>query len=388
MLSGRSLPLIPPFPGPAALLQVLVPVLPVGGRPGGYGVALLGVLLPELLCGLLSRPVRVQAQDDLFQMRVLPQVGVQRPLVQSAQGYGVAGNRPVQGAEAHEVDGGLEHRNPIQGGVTGEPEGHALVAAGGIPLEAGAAQVVGAALAGEYRLSSAVPAHEHAVVVQAVLVQQAGLDEASDHLGGDASLLKIGKHPPLVLVGDGQGKGRLFLLRGWSRAWDGGVPGAVSIELQQVGHGIPESLPAELLQESDGVPAGAVGVALPGPAVFDAKTVHLPGGVVAAAQPPDAVAQVFQQVRQVCPFGSLHLLVREAEGWGCALSRSDHLLWRNEKNPPEHPTLGMLWGFSSAVDCCGVLAGGLTRPFPRPTGRGSVPPGAGGRRRPAGPHRG
>jgi len=135
-----------------------------------------------------------------------------------------------------------------------------------------------------------VPAHEHAVVMQAVLIQQAGLDEAPDHLGGDASLLKIGKHPPLVLVGDGQGKGRLFLLRGWSRARGGGVPGAVSVELQQVGHGIPESLPAELLQEGDGVPACAVGVALPGSAVFDDQAVHLSGGVVAAAQSPDAVA--------------------------------------------------------------------------------------------------
>ncbi len=50
---------------------------------------------------------------------------------------------------------------------------------------------------------------DHAVVVQAVLIQQAGFDEAPDHLGGDASLLKIGKHPPLVRVGDGQDEGRL-----------------------------------------------------------------------------------------------------------------------------------------------------------------------------------
>ncbi|MCI9512699.1 MAG: S-layer homology domain-containing protein, partial [Oscillibacter sp.] len=48
--------------------------------------------------------------------------------------------------------------------------------------------------------------------------------------------------------------------------------------------------------------------------------VHLPGGVVATAQAADGVAQVFQQVRQVCPLGGLHFLVREAEGWGCALS--------------------------------------------------------------------
>ena len=155
----------------------------MGGRPGGYGVALLGVLLLELLCGLLSRPVRVQAQNNLFQMEILTQVSVQRPLVQSAQGYGVAGDRPVQGAEAHEVDGSLEHRHPIQGRVAEEPEGHALVAAGGVPLKTGAAQVVGAALAGEYRLSAAVSANKYTVVMQAVLVQQAGLDKAPDYLG-------------------------------------------------------------------------------------------------------------------------------------------------------------------------------------------------------------
>ena len=272
------------------MLQKLVPVLPVGGRPGGYGVALLGVLLPELLCGLLSRPVRVQAQDNLFQMRVLPQVGVQRPLVQSAQGHGVAGDRPVQGAEAHQVDRGLEHRHPIQGGVAGEPEGYAFVAAGGIPLEAGAAQVIGAALAGEYRLAATVPAHEHAVVMQAVLVQQAGLDKAPDHLGGNASLLKIGKHPPLILVGYGQGKGRFLLLLDWPGARGGGVPGTLAVELQQVIDGFSETLTLELLEKGDGVPAGTVGVALPDPAVLDAEAVHLPGGVVAAAQPPDAVA--------------------------------------------------------------------------------------------------
>ena len=180
-----------------------------------------------------------------------------------------------------------------------------------IPLEAGAVQVIGAALAGEYRLAAAIPAHEHAVVVQAVLIQQTGLDEAPDHLGGDASLLKIGKHPPLVMMGDGQGKGGLLLRLGGFGTWGGGVPGALAIELQQVVDGLPEILAAELLQESDGVPTLAVGVALPGAAVLDADAVHLPGGVVTAAYPPDAVAQVFQQVRQIRVLSGLHLLVRE-----------------------------------------------------------------------------
>ena len=29
------------------------------------------------------------------------------------------------------------------------------------------------------------------------------VDKATDDLGGDASLLKIGKHPPLICMGDG-----------------------------------------------------------------------------------------------------------------------------------------------------------------------------------------
>ena len=101
----------------------------------------------------------------------------------------------------------------------------------------------------------------------------------------------------------------------------GGIPGAVSVEFQQVVHRLPGILAAEFLQKCDGVSASAVGVPLPGSPVLDADAVHLPGGVVPAAYPADAVAQVFQQVRQVCPLGSFHLLICEAKG--CILFRVD-----------------------------------------------------------------
>lgn len=55
-------------------------------------------------------------------------------------------------------------------------------------------------------LAAAVPAHGHTVVMQTVLIQQSGVYEATDDLGGEASLLKIGKHPLLVPVGNGQGE--------------------------------------------------------------------------------------------------------------------------------------------------------------------------------------
>ncbi len=243
----------------------------------------------------------------------------------------------VQGAEAHQVDGCLEHRHPVQGRVAGEAEGHAFVAAHRVRLEAGAVQVIGAALAGEHRLAASIPANKDAVVVQAVLIEQAGVDEAPDDLGGDAPLLKIGEHPPLVPVGDGQGEGRLFLLLGGFGARGGGVPGTLAVELQQVVHRLPEVLAAELLQKRNGVPALAVGVALPGAPILDAQAVHFPGGVVPAAQAADGVAQMLQQVRQIGPLGGLHLLVREAKG--CILFCDvAHLLFRrNEKKPPEHP---------------------------------------------------
>ena len=79
------------------------------------------------------------------------------------------------------------------------------------------------------------------------------------------------------------------------------------------------------LRRRDGVSASAVGVPLPGSAVLDADAVHLPGGVVPAAQAAAGVAQVFQQVRHICPLGSLRLLVCKTKG--CILFRNVvHLL--------------------------------------------------------------
>ena len=75
-LSGRWLLLIPPFSGPASLLQVSIPVLPLGGRPGGHRIALLPILRLELLCGLPAWAVIVQTQDDPLQVRILPQARV------------------------------------------------------------------------------------------------------------------------------------------------------------------------------------------------------------------------------------------------------------------------------------------------------------------------
>lgn len=87
------------------------------------------------------------------------------------------------------VDGRLKHRYPIQRRVTGEAEGHSFVAAGGISLEAMPVQIVGTVLAGEHRLAATIPPHEHAIVVKRVLVQQAGVNETLNYLGGNASFV-------------------------------------------------------------------------------------------------------------------------------------------------------------------------------------------------------
>lgn len=68
---------------------------------------------------------------------------------------------------------------------------------------------------------------------------------------------------------------------------------------------------SSIVQECDGVSALAVGVPFPGLAVFDADAIHLFGGVVTAAHPPDSVAQVLQQIRQVGGLGDLRLRIRE-----------------------------------------------------------------------------
>ena len=66
---------------------------------------------------------------------MLPQVGIQCAAMQAAKGDDIAADLPVQGAEAHQVDGGLEDRHPIQSRVTGQAEGYILVASGYVPFE-------------------------------------------------------------------------------------------------------------------------------------------------------------------------------------------------------------------------------------------------------------
>ena len=119
---------------------------------------------------------------------MLPQVGIQYAAMQAAKGDDIAADLPVQGAEAHQVDGGLEDRHPIQSRVTGQAEGHILVAAGNVSFETSTVQVESPSFAGEFGFYAAVSADENAVVMLCVLIQQASLDKVSNHLGGDASL--------------------------------------------------------------------------------------------------------------------------------------------------------------------------------------------------------
>ena len=85
-----------------------------------------------------------------------------------------------------------------------------------------------------------------------------------------------------------------------------GRPSWVSLPGQQVLHSLGEALVVEVLEEGNGIPAHALGVAEPGAAVLNPQAVHLRCGVV-TADGPDLIAKRCEQVRQVRVPGGLQL---------------------------------------------------------------------------------
>ena len=196
--------------GASSFLQVLVPVLPGGGLLYRHGVALSAVLLPELAGDLPAPLVGVQAQDDTLNPRMLPQVRPQGAVVQPAKGHGVDGP-PMEREIAHKVDGRLKHPDPLGGGIIRDREADILLAAAHISPEALPVPVIGAPQSGVSRLAGAIPAHEHAVVVDGVLVEEPALQETADHLQRDAPLAEVGKDPAVICISRRQGE-RLWQL--------------------------------------------------------------------------------------------------------------------------------------------------------------------------------
>ena len=78
---------------------------------------------------------------------------------------------------AHQINGGFKHEHRIATGVVWQAEPDGFVAAGDVTLEAAAALVIGPALVGEDGFAGFVIAHEHAVVVLSILIQQATSNE-------------------------------------------------------------------------------------------------------------------------------------------------------------------------------------------------------------------
>ena len=231
--------------------------------------------------------------------------------MEAAQGHGVAPQGTVEGAEAHEVNGRFEHIHPIHIWAAGQAECDGFLTAGDIPLKAGAVQIIGAALVGECRLARFVPANEHTVVVFRVLIQKAGIQKAANDLRCDAPLSQVGKHPAVILVPGRKVKRNGFLSRFiCNRQRHGGGISGPAVIGQKILHRFRKTLVVEMLKETDGIPAHILRIAKPGAAVLDAKTVHLPGGVV-AADPLYLVAQMGQQVRQIGVFCDLHFSVRK-----------------------------------------------------------------------------
>ena len=258
-------------------------------------------------------------------MRGVLQICFQGAVIQAAEGHGAA--LSMEREPAHEVDGSLECRHPIQRGVTGYAEGNPLVAAGHVAPERYA--VAGAPLGGEHGLPGPVTPYEHAVVVFGVLVEQAHVDKIVDDAGGDTASPQIGAHSFVVAVGRGKDESRPPPLgrRPASLPGNGsrGIHG-IAVERQQIADGLGERHSVEMLYECDGVAAGVFRVAEPDAPVFDPQAVHLPGGVV-AADAPDLVAQGGQQVRQVRVVGGVDLRGREVPVRG-ASRVCDHLSFR------------------------------------------------------------
>ena len=253
------------------------------------------------------------------------------------------GHLSAERTEAHEVDGGLKDGYFLDLWVTGQAEADLLVASGDVGFEAGAVQVTGAAFVGEFGSAIAIPANEHAVVVFLVLIEQSGVDEGPDHLNGDAPLAEICEHSPLVRMGGRQSEGGLLLGRRGLGTGDwhvpvGGVPGS-SMVGKQIIHRLTETLTAELLDESDGVPVLSGGIAVPLGGVLDAQAVHLRRCVV-AADPLHGVAQRRQQARQVRVPDEVHLCIRVTPC--CVLIRAITSFPAESKNSPaRHPKVGM-----------------------------------------------
>ncbi len=292
-LSALFLAGIPPFLPLAALPQVFVPILPSGGLLDFYDAPQLFVLGLELFRRRLSGAVRIQAQDNLLDGGVVSQISVQGSFIQAAQGDGVAGNLPVQGEVAHQVDGRLEHKHPIQVRSAGEAESNALITAGHVPLKAGSIQIICSSLIGESGYSAGVSAYKDTVVVQGILIQQASTQKGADHLRRNPSFLKIGKYPSVIRACGGKRERKAFSL--WSGLWRWSgwcIPGP-SMVGQQALHRLLETLAAEPLEECNGIPSGLVRVAKPCAAIPDAEAVHLLGGMI-VSDPMDMIAEGLQ----------------------------------------------------------------------------------------------
>lgn len=83
---------------------------------------------------------------------------------------------------------GQQDDHGIATGVVWQAEPDGFVAAGDIALEAVAALVIGPALVGEDGFAGFAIAHEHAVVVLCILIQQATGNKRPDDLGCNAAL--------------------------------------------------------------------------------------------------------------------------------------------------------------------------------------------------------
>ena len=256
----------------------------------------------EALGRCLSRFIVIQTEHHIMEAGVLFQHPVYGLAAGAAQGH-IAMVRPavrVQCQKREQVNGGLKH---IEQAVLAHVVEAVLgLAALHVDLE-GLALAVGAPLVGVSGDALPIRAHEDAVVVLCVLIQQAGPGEVGDHLPADVPLLQqVGVHPPHVCVGrrQGEGFGRFLLSRPRGGIGRRPVP-------QQELHGLLVAHAVVVLEEADRMAALPGGVVVPLAAPYGdavpSRQPELPPGAEQLLPPPP------QELLQIHGVGPLLLLV-------------------------------------------------------------------------------
>lgn len=258
----------------------------------------------------MSRCIHIQTKNDPLDLGIVPKIGSQGAIIQTAQGDCIAA-ASVEGTITHKVDRRFKDSDLVGNRIARDSEADVFVTAGYISTKPFPVTVIGAAQSCISGLSGVIPANKNAVVMDCILIQRSAVHKLTDHLRGDAALAKVSEYAAVICIARWQCKlfWRLVLLGDWF-CFDRSVSG-LALKGQQVLYCLRKSFIAELLQECDRIAADALRVAESGAPVLDPQTVHLRDSME-ASHALDLIAKVGEQLRQVRFSGDLHFCVCEA----------------------------------------------------------------------------